>query len=272
MAAHPYPAGGRGGPGRPPLLSMVPLLVLASTMAAMATGITFPPVQISSTASPNELFAAQELRAYLGNMSSSPVRLITVGGDNAAAASAVIAVGYDAAVALGVSASALTGLKNDSYVISSQKPGIPKGSYVITGGKASQRGTGFAVYDFLRELGCSFLAFDYTMEEECPSPPASLPTIDRTYRPLYEYRDNNEWAAANHPAWAGKLGYNGPNAHGATQSVDSVAYAGGFVHTSYLLLGGAKPTGRGPPPDLFNSHREWFWPRADKDVNTYGQL
>ena len=84
-------------------------------------------------------------------MSASPVAL-TVGVPSAlTSGSDVIAVGYDAAVALGVSADALTGLKNDSYVISSTKNGVPKGSYAITGGKASQRGTGFAVYDFLRE-------------------------------------------------------------------------------------------------------------------------
>jgi hypothetical protein len=237
---------------------MVLLPLLASCSMAAAAGIAFPTIQVASTASANELFAARELRAYLGNMSSSPVRLV-VGDATAVRGGAVIAVGYDAAVSLGVAASALEGLKNDSYVISSRKPGIPTGSFVITGGRASQRGTGFAIYDFLRDLGCSFLAFDYTMKEECPISPASLPSIDRTYHPLYEYRDNNEWAAAEHPAWAGKLGYNGPSAHGKTQSVDSVAYAGGFVHTSYLLLGGAKPAGRGPPPDLFASHRDWFW-------------
>ncbi len=224
----------------------------------------------AGTASPNELFAAGELRNYLGNMSSGPVELVV--GTMAEAAGPVIAVGYDAAVSLGVSASELTGLKNDSYIISSTRTGVPSGSYVISGGKNSQRGTGFAVYDFLRELGCKFLAYDYTMEEECANPPSSLPPIDRTYHPLYEYRDNNEWAAAEHPTWAGKLGYNGPSAHGQTGSVDEVAYAGGFVHTSYTLLGGAKNPGRGPPPDLFNKHREWFWPRNDSDVNTYGQL
>jgi hypothetical protein len=249
------------------------MLLLALTAAATAThgAITFPPVHVASTATPNELFAAGELRDYLGNWSSAPVALVV---GEAAGGGPAIAVGYDAATSLGVSASALSGLKNDSYVISSAMAGVPKGSYVVSGGKNSQRGTGFAVYDFLRVLGCEFLAYDYTMAEECPHPPASLPSIDRTYHPLYEYRDNNEWAAADHSKWAAKLGYNGPSAHGETGSVDSVAYAGGFVHTSYALLGGSAPagSGHGPPPDLFNSHREWFWPRNDSDVSTYGQL
>jgi hypothetical protein len=127
------------------------------TLAAPAgAGLTFPTVSVASTASKNELFAANELRNYLGNMSTSPVTLLVGDATPLTAAGAdVIAVGYDATVALGVSADVLTGLKNDSYVISSTKTGIPKGSYTITGGKASQRGTGFAVYDFLRELGKS---------------------------------------------------------------------------------------------------------------------
>jgi hypothetical protein len=82
------------------------------------------------------------------------------------------------------------------------------------------------------------------MAEELPeAPPTALPSLDLTYKPLYEYRDNNEWAAAAHPQWAGKLGYNGPSAHGVTPN-SAVTYAGGlFVHTSYALLGSTAKAG-----------------------------
>ena len=40
-------------------------------------------------------------------------------------------------------------------------------------------------------------------------PPATLPAMDINFKPLLEYRDNNEWAASEHGAWASKLGYNG---------------------------------------------------------------
>eukprot|EP01052_Picozoa_sp_SAG31_P026718 SAG31_NODE_2443_length_5682_cov_3.662428_5_plen_168_part_00 len=67
---------------------------------------------------------------------------------------------------------------------------------MVSGGKGSTRGTMFAAYELLREMGCKFLAYDYAMAEELPlTPPSSLPAIDKTYGPLYEYRDNNEWAA-----------------------------------------------------------------------------
>ena len=48
-------------------------LVGFATAAAATRGtaaITFPTVNVASSASPNELFAAAELRNYLGNMSS----------------------------------------------------------------------------------------------------------------------------------------------------------------------------------------------------------
>ena len=142
---------------------------------------------------------------------------------------------------------------------------------MISGGKNSARGSLFAVYEFLRELGCKFFAHDLTMAEELPSkPPSMLPQIDKTYTPLYEYRDNNEWIATENRVWAGKVGYNGLSAHAGTPNAGKT-YAGGlFVHTGYSLLG--SPDGRSPPPDLWESHREWFWPRGDNESTVYGQL
>ena len=50
------------------------------------------------------------------------------------------------------------------------------------------------MYEFLRVLGCQFFAHDLSMAEELPAkPPAVLPPMDKTVKPLYEYRDNNEY-------------------------------------------------------------------------------
>ena len=137
----------------------------------------------------------------------------------------------------GLTPSALQNLGNDSFVISSNRTGIPDGSYVVSGGEHSARGTLFAVYEFLRVLGCQFLAHDLTMAEELPAtPPAVLPSMDKTVKPLYEYRDNNEYIPTKFQVWAGKVGYNGASAH-ATVPNGGKQYAGGFVHTGYKLLG-----------------------------------
>lgn len=156
-------------------------------------------------------------------------------------------------------------------MISSNRTGIPKGSFVVSGGLESTRGTLFAVYEFLRSLGCRFLAHDLTMAEELPAkPPSILPQIDMTVSPLFEYRDNNEYVASKYMTWAGKLGYNGATAHPADIPNAGKRYAGGlFVHTGYKLLGA---TNDRPPPELWKDHREWFWPRADNDSDVYGQL
>ena len=208
--------------------------MLAAALVASAAA-AYPTVHVSPSASDVERFAAVELRNYLGNLSTRagmpPVRLHVA---DEKPAGDVIAVGFDAATGLGLAASELEGLKNDSYVISSKKSGIPSGSFVVTGGKASARGCMFAVYDFLRLLGCKFLARGagtappgaaFTMQEELPSsPPAAIPPVDVTYHPLYEYRDNNEWwVTRTGDRWAGKLGYNGPNAHGAAPGTMAVA-------------------------------------------------
>ena len=65
-------------------------------------------------------------------------------------------------------------------------------------------------------MGCVFLAWDLSLEEELPPAPwpEALPALDLTFRPQLEYRDNNEWAAAgdakrHHGNWSVAVGYNG---------------------------------------------------------------
>ena len=216
----------------------------------------------------------ERLSADLGNMSSEPVRLIV-----GAAQGDVIAVGWDAARALGAQTAALDGLSDDGYRLISNAHGVPPGSLVVSGARGDQRrGTLFAVYDFLRLLGCEFYAPDLSMGEEMPATPIVIPQpLDVRYEPQLEYRDTVQWAASGplHPlpngtlgtasAWAGKLGYNGPNAFAAVPAPSrmAVTYAGGFVHTSYALLETCnksvfKRCGSAPPPDLFRTHPEWF--------------
>jgi hypothetical protein len=155
-------------------------------------GTSFPTVHVSSGATAVEHLAASELRDYLGNMSTTPVNF-RLGGSTPHGD--VIAVGFGAATALGLAPSALAGLHNDSYVLSSSRAGIPAGSFVASGGQGSTRGSLYAVYDLLRAMGCRFLAPEYSMAEELPhgDAPVALPTMDVTYHPTMEYRDNDEF-------------------------------------------------------------------------------
>jgi hypothetical protein len=81
-----------------------------------------------------------------------------------------------------------------------------------------------------------------------------------------------------HPAFAEMLRNNdATQVAGESHDAGGVVYATppGFVHTSYSLLADTSKTGGDmPPPALFASHNEWFWPRISTDPKgeTYGQL
>jgi hypothetical protein len=176
---------------------------------------------------------------------------------------------------------------NDSFFLSNRPKWVSPGSLVVSGSQGSLRGVIYGVYDLLRRMGCSFLAFDQSMAEELPatapigfplSPPGQGNNLDLMVRPSFVFRDAMHWpviGSSSHAQMAAKLGYNGKYAHADLPSNISVGqhYAGDghggqyFAHTAYKLLG---PDRRNPPPDLWAKHREWFWPREDN--NTYGQL
>jgi hypothetical protein len=76
---------------------------------------------------------------------------------------------------------------------------------------------------------------------------------DRTLNSLWEVRNHNNDCGA--------------------RAGGCVVYASppGSVHTSYNLLTDTAGQGtKKPPPELFQTHKEWFWPRDDGNV--YGQL
>jgi hypothetical protein len=106
-------------------------------------------------------------------------------------------------------------------------------------------------------------------------------------------RDSNEWVAeggVDKPAngtigggsvWAGKQGYNGQYSFALVPQPSRMAttYAGGFVATSFGLLGPCDKKqcpGRTVGccyPELWSHHREWFWPRTNGALSAAnGQL
>ena len=110
------------------------LLLLFNAVHVSSSSTVYPKVVVSSVATEVERFAAQELERYLGNMSESLTAAATSDVSFPDQDEAVIAVGYQASIALGLAPSELKGLSNDSFVLSSNRSGIPKGSWVISGG------------------------------------------------------------------------------------------------------------------------------------------
>ena len=172
-----------------------------------------------------------------------------------------IAVGCGAAVLAGLPVAGLTALtSNESFLVRSlpKTNGSTLPSVVVTGGRSASRGTIYATTRLLEELGVVFLATDETVLPPCPHPSWSAALNVSRGTPAFEYRDCDASPNRN-LTYNLRQHYNGQSAlAGALEANDTahggyVQYAGGFVHTSYSILGGSvkAPGGNGPPLDLF---------------------
>ncbi len=161
---------------RKAFLASVSVVAIVGHPQEVAAGLPGQ-VSVAVDASEAELWAADRLASLLG----VPKRDSKVGISQ-------IAVGYDAAVAIGVKRAALDNLDDDSYLIStSESRGVPSGSAVIASSAHSARGSIYGAFDFLRSLGFEFFAENVT---RTPRPmPSELPKVDTVYSPTFVYRD-----------------------------------------------------------------------------------
>lgn len=139
----------------------------------------------------------------------------------------------------------------------------------------SKRGTIYGAMDVLDRLGVKFLTSNVnTSAPSCPWSEfgsenifAMLPEA-YTHVPPLEERDVGFYDVSTHADFAVSIKLNHGPALSQSQG-GGVVYASppGFVHTSYHKSDG---NGLVDKDSLWDSHREWFWPRDDKSA--YGQL
>jgi hypothetical protein len=245
-------------------MALLSLLLSAQAVAphAPCAALSQYAVTVAADATPAERFAAAELVAMLQKVACPPpvaglpaVGVRTCRGpqlEDAAAArgKAQLAVGHGAAMLAGLQGSALEALAgNESYLLRSivRKSGAP--SVAISGHEGATRGTFYATTRLLEELGVVFLATDETtLPTACPATSWSA-ALNISHTPTFEYRDCDASPNRN-LTFDLRQHYNGQSAlAGALQANDTVhggyvQYAGGFVHTSYSILGGAPPAGK----------------------------
>ena len=166
-------------------------LTLLSAAVTLAGSDSAPPastwqILLKSTATPDEHFAAQELSGLLGNVTGSPVPIVAL---RFGPTPFTLAVGYDAATSVGLAASALKGLGNESWVVSSNASGLYAGCLAISGGKGASRGTIYGVYGLLKRWGFVFYSPTETVMPSATALKASAATpVDLTFSPAMEFR------------------------------------------------------------------------------------
>lgn len=253
------------------------LLATRSTSQSSVAHVQIPQiprtVACAANASVPERYAAEQLVHYLRSIEA---QVSLVNATSQLATTPQLAVGYGAARLVGVHAASMTGLGREGYVLQPMRSGT---SLALSGGPGAPRGTLYAVNEFLEALGVQFLAANVTV---LPSAlPTRMPTLRPRYIPQLEYRQTYGYQMIDAPDFNVHLRLNKGHFNDPTPELDE-AHGGvypvyatppGDAHTSYALLPGGADRGlHGPPPQLWASHRQWFWPQADNASDIYGQL
>ncbi|MBR4185584.1 MAG: DUF4838 domain-containing protein, partial [Clostridia bacterium] len=186
------------------------------------------------------LYAAKELRYYLGRMTAAGLPLAADGGEENA-----ILVGD--ASGLDVS-----GCSDDGFVIESS------GNTVRIDGGC--RGVLYGAYELLERLGVRF--FTPTCEKVPTLPGAVIPDLSLKAEPKFEYRAHNYAAVRQNPRFSAKLRFNGSVDGGAIPARlgGSMNY-GLFVHSFERLI---------PTSEFGTTHPEYFALVDGRRVTTGG--
>ena len=162
------------------IMSSVIVTLTALVASTLAAGIP-KRISVASDASQADKWAASQLRHFL--QLACPTTNFTIQPPGLSTDPSII-VGADAALALGLQRSLLSGLGNESFYTAIFTP--LAGSIVLAGGINSARGTLYAVFHMLRHVGFRFLAHDETIVPSCPT---HLSHLELTEAPAFEYRD-----------------------------------------------------------------------------------
>ncbi len=206
-------------------------------------------IVIPATAIPSEQYAAEELQRYLERMSGVKLPIVT---DTEPAADREIVVGDTARKHLDVAK-----LGTDGFSLRT----VGEKLY-IAGGKP--RGTLFGVYGLLEDhLGVRWFTPDVEFVPHAAT--VTLPDLQETQVPTFDYRENYWGAVIRSPDFAARCRLNGGNyaftdKHGG-QGI--VTYP--FVHSMDALI----------PRELYDTHPEYFPQRrtpSQADVRVKGYV
>jgi hypothetical protein len=218
-------------------------------------------IVLADSASASEKTAAAELAAYLKKVTGAEFPVVK---PQELAGRPAIAVGPGAAKVLLPELDLVKmgekGLGEDGIVLKSAGPNL-----ILTGAEGSQRGTLYAVYEFL-ERAAGVRWWTHTEETVPHSPTLAVAPLDVRYKPPFLYREPfswgivqgepqmgyedfdaavKDWAVAKFAARQRHNGHSGmlPASHGGS------LLPFGWCHTSFTYL---------PPAKYFEAHPEWY--------------
>jgi hypothetical protein len=193
-------------------------------------------VVLSESASPSEAHAAQELRAFVRQVSGADLPQVIAGAKLPAHA---IFIGDTEALRGQKARPNLSALGDEGFVIRTFGPHL-----VIAGGRL--RGTMYGVYTFLEEqLGCRWYTSFVSRIPRTPT--IVLKPLNASRRPDFEYRCvqfPDTWDAD----WAARNKINGPSSAADKARGGKIEY-GRFAHTFAELV---------PEGAYFKDHPEYF--------------
>ena len=169
------------------------------------------------------MFAAKELRYYLGRMSATSIPIEADDGEKAG-------------IVLTLTDSEELG--NDGFSINSENERVS-----ITGGV---RGIIYGAYELLEKLGCRF--FTSSCEKIPTKARLEIPEIHEKQKPVLEYREHNYADLKNNPRFSAKCRFNGNSHHIPSYMGGNLSYVW-FVHSFNKLV----------PIEIYgDSHPEYY--------------
>jgi hypothetical protein len=209
-------------------------VAIMSPLALAHSGRVQARIVVPTPATPQEEYAAEELRRHLLAMLGAEM---SVRYHYPTDAPTVFINDRVAAEAAGIDVAGLA-LGPEAFHLETRDGNL----YVLGGGA---RGVLYGVYDLLEMLGCRWFAPDVTRIPRVER--VELPPLCKTEGPAFEFRDHFNWCVRD-PIWWVRNRMNG----GYTPTPDylggHIAY-GLFVHTLEQLL---------PPEEFFAAHPEYF--------------
>ncbi len=217
----------------------------ASALVLARQGHPLFNIRLPHQASAPEEFAAEELRRALYAMLGAGPRLRTSAGPN------IYINDHEAAQAAGIDVAQLN-LGAEMSHLETRNDNV----YLLGGGP---RGTLYAVYELLDDLGCRWFTPEISRIPRRRS--LDLPALRKTLTPAFENRDIYNWECRE-PLWWARNRLNGMYTPLPEYMGGHVSYCG-FVHTFYTLL---------PPEEFFADHPEYFSLTAGQRQRENAQL